>query len=106
MKNRMKLCLIMISYISATTYCAEKPLNADKIIREAHATGKRIPQAIVDKLMEQQKTSMAQDDVSFRMLFAHPIPEKTIAQADAKTAALATLHNKNLQQKLNEQQPK
>jgi hypothetical protein len=87
-------------------YCAEKPLNPDKILRESLANGKPIPQATVNQMMEEQKKSLARDAVSFKMLFGQSIPEKTIAQADSKIAEAARQHNQNLQQQLHAHQPK
>jgi len=95
-----------MSCISATAYCAEKPLNPDKILRKAQATGKPIPKATADQLLQQQQASLARDAVSFTMLFGQSIPEKTIAQADYKTAEIARQHNRNLQEQLQAHQPK
>lgn len=107
----MKLCLIIISCISATTYCAEKPLNADKIIRKAHATGKPIPQETVNKIMQQQQDflkqqsfDMARVSINSYIHAQQPIPKRIIRMADQESAALATAHNTNLlQQKIQEQ---
>ena len=112
MKSTMKLCLAMISCISATGYCAEKPLNADKIIRKAQATGKPIPAATVNQIMEQQKAILKKQELDFAKTVigsyidaGKPVPTKTISIADTETAALARQHNQKFQLH-NEQQPK
>ncbi len=114
MKNIMKLSLVIMSCISVTGYSAEKPLNPDAIIREAHATGEPIPQSTIDKIMQQQATFLKKQDMDFRKTVVQsyidakqPVPARIILTLeDAQIAALATRHNQNLQEQLQVHQPK
>jgi len=105
MRVEMKLYLIVTSLLCTTLYSAEK-LNADKIIRESHATGKPISQETVNQLMKQQETRLAKEAVELNIIFGQRVSTKTISRADPETAALAHQHNQKLSAQLQAQQPK
>ena len=89
-----------------TLYAAEKPLNADAILRKSLATGKPIPHATANLMIQQQRERVARDGIDFLMTWGKQVPEKIIRDANPESAKIARQHNQNLQSQLDAHQPK